>query len=175
MDVSKPRAAGGAPLTAADLERLMADYGDGILRTCALFLRDPALAEDAAQESMLRAWRSYGGFRCGSSEKTWLTAIAMNVCRTMLRSPWRTRRAGPEALEGLTVTDAPRGDDTLLHAVAALPRKYREVVVLYYYQELTIREISQALSVPANTVGVRLKRARERLRPMLKEWYYDEP
>ena len=144
MDVSKPRAAGGAPLTAADLERLMADYGDGILRTCALFLRDPALAEDAAQE-------------------------------TMLRSPWRTRRAGPEALEGLTVTDAPRGDDTLLHAVAALPRKYREVVVLYYSQELTIREISQALSVPANTVGVRLKRARERLRPMLKEWYYDEP
>ena len=124
---------------------------------------------------MLRAWRSYGGFRGGSSEKTWLTAIAMNVCRTMLRSPWRTRRAGPEALEGLAITDAPRGDDTLLRAVAALPRKYREVVVLYYYQELTIREISQALSVPANTVGVRLKRARERLRPMLKEWYYDEP
>ena len=52
------------------------------------YLRDGALAEDAAQETFVRAWRSREDFRGASSEKTWLTSIAVNVCRNMLRSPW---------------------------------------------------------------------------------------
>lgn len=160
--------------TQAELERLMAEHGDAIVRLCALCLRDGALAEDAAQETMVRAWRKRGSFCGNSSEKTWLTAIALNVCRDILRSPWHTRRAGPEALEAVAVVDALPEDGTLSGAVAALPEKYREVISLYYYQELSTTEIANILRIPQSTVGVRLKRAREKLKPILKEWYYDE-
>ena len=59
-------------------------------------------------------------------------------------------------------------------AVLALPPKYRQVVVLYYYRDCSTGEIAQMLGVPQGTVSVRLKRARERLKPMLKEWYDEE-
>ena len=156
-----------------DLERLMEEHGDRILRLCALCLRDAALAEDAAQETMLRAWRGYGSYRGDAAERTWLTAIAVNVCRSMLRSPWHTRRAGAEVLERAAVEDAYR-DDTLARAVLALPEKYRTAVALYYYQQLSTRETARALGLPERTVSTRLRRAREKLKDMLKEWYYDE-
>ena len=60
----------------------------------------------------------------------------------------------------------------LLRAVLSLPAKYRQVVVLYYYRECSTGEIADMLELPQGTVSVRLKRARERLKPVLKEWYY---
>ena len=84
--------------SAADLERLMEEYGTGLLRLCALQLGDAALAEDAAQETLLRAWRRYGTFRGEAAERTWITAIALNVCRDLLRSPWHTHRMELSAL-----------------------------------------------------------------------------
>lgn len=155
-----------------ELERLMDRYGTEILRLCALHLGDPHLAEDAAQETMLRGWRRYGDFRREASERTWLTAIALNVCRDLLLSPWRTRRAGPEALAGLVSEDEPY-DDTPLRAVLSLPRKYREVVLLRYYEEMSLEEIARTLKVAPGTVSARLTRARRKLKPMLEEWYYD--
>ena len=65
-------------------------------------------------------------------------------------------------------------DDTVVRAVLALPPKYRQVVVLYYYRDCSTGEIARMLGVPQGTVSVRLKRARERLKPMLKEWYDEE-
>ena len=78
-----------------------------------------------------------------------------------------------EALEGLR-TEAPEPeDDTLVRAVQALPPKYREVVILYYYQEWRAWEIAQRLHIPVSTVTVRLSRARGMLKEKLKGWYYD--
>ena len=155
-----------------EIGRLMAEYGDGILRQCLLMLGDLSQAEDAAQETFVRAWQSYGGFRAEASEKTWLTAIAANVCRNLLRSPWNRRRVDLSFLEDRPVT-AEEPDDTVLQAVLSLPAKYRQVVVLYYYRECSTGEIAEMLGLPQGTVSVRLKRARERLKPMVKEWYDD--
>ena len=129
--------------------------------------------EDAAQETFLRAWRAYGSFRGGSSERTWLTAIAANVCRNLLRAPWERRRVDLSLLEERPAEEPAAPDDTVLRAVLSLPAKYRQVVVLYYYRECSTGEIAEMLGLPQGTVSVRLKRARERLRPMLKEWYED--
>ena len=129
--------------SAADLERLMEEYGTGLLRLCALHLGDAALAEDAAQETLLRAWRRYGTFRGEAAERTWPSAED---------APW---------------------DDTPLRAVLSLPRKYREVVLLRYYEEFTLEEIADTLGIAPGTVSARLTRAKRRLRPMLEEWYYD--
>ena len=155
--------------SAAGLERLMEEYGTGLLRLCALQLGDAALAEDAAQETLLRAWRRYGTFRGEAAERTWITAIALNVCRDLLRSPWHTHRM---ELSALAAEDAP-WDDTPLRAVLSLPRKYREVVLLRYYEEFTLEEIADTLGIVPGTVSARLTRAKRKLRPMLEEWYYD--
>lgn len=61
------------------LTRLMREHGDAIFRMCCLHLKDVQLAEDAAQETFLKAYRHLGSFRRDCSEKTWLTGIAINV------------------------------------------------------------------------------------------------
>ncbi|MFQ9915245.1 MAG: sigma-70 family RNA polymerase sigma factor [Flavonifractor plautii] len=157
--------------SAAGLERLMEEYGTGLLRLCALQLGDAALAEDAAQETLLRAWRRYGTFRGEAAERTWITAIALNV-PDLLRSSWHTHRMELSALAEPAAEDAP-WDDTPLRAVLSLPRKYREVVLLRYYEEFTLEEIADTLGIVPGTVSARLTRAKRKLRPMLEEWYYD--
>ena len=158
---------------AAELSRLMAAYEKDILKLCCLYLRDAGMAEDAAQETFFKAYRALDRFRGEGAGKTWLVRIAINVCKNQLKSPWRTRRAPAEALEGLR-TEAPEPeDDTLVRAVQALPPKYREVVILYYYQEWRAWEIAQRLHIPVSTVTVRLSRARGMLKEKLKGWYYD--
>ena len=76
------------------------------------------------------------------------------------------------ALAEPSAEDAP-WDDTPLRAVLSLPRKYREVVLLRYYEEFTLEEIADTLGIAPGTVSARLTRAKRKLRPMLEEWYYD--
>lgn len=164
----------GIILSEMDLERLIEQYGDGLLRMCLLYLKDYGLAEDAVQETYLRAYRSWHKFEGRSSEKTYLTAIAINVCRTMLRSPWQRRSAGEEALEYLRTEDPDMPDPTVARAVMKLPKDQRIAVILYYVQEMKIREIAKVMELPQATVSSRLSRARKKLRTELKEWYFDE-
>ena len=156
-----------------DLDHAMQAHGTALLRLCTLWLGDRALAEDAVQDTFLRAWRS-GSYRGESEERTWLTRIAINVCKSYLAAPWHRRRVGEEALAVL-LADAPaEADDTLIRAVLSLAPKYRAVVLLHYYEGYKTREIAELLHLRQNTVVSRLKRAREQLKPMVKEWYYEE-
>lgn len=161
-------------LSETDLERMIDRYGDGLLRLCLLYLKDYGLAEDAVQETFLRAYRNWHKFEGRSSEKTWLTTIAINVCRTMLRSPWRRRVVGEEALALLQTEDPDMPDPAVARAVMRLPKEQRIAVILFYVQEMKIREIAQVLEIPQATVSSRLNRARTKLRAELKECFFDE-
>ena len=85
------------------LERMIRDYGDALLRTCYLYLKDYHLAEDAVQETLIKAMKHYGGFRHHSDEKTWLTRIAINCCKNMIRKKWY--RQEREELDGAASPD----------------------------------------------------------------------
>lgn len=157
-----------------DIEALMEKYGDNILRLCYLYLLSAGWGTGGGRGpgDLCPGLAESGGLSGGI--KTWLTSIAVNVCRNMLRSPWHSRRVDLEILERVPAEEREAVDDTVIRAVLGLPGKYREVVVLYYYQDCSTAEIAQALELPQGTVSIRLKRARERLKPALKEWYYAE-
>lgn len=148
------------------IEQIIDQYGDGVLRLCLLYLGDRQLAEDAFQITMTKAWTQLHTFRGESSMKTWIMRIAVNACRDMLRSGWfrMMRRSEPE--EKLFDTAAPDdGEARELRAmVLSLPGKYREVIVLYYYEDMKVREIAQLLGMPAASVSSRLRRARAMLK-----------
>lgn len=90
--------------------------------------------------------------------------IAINTCRSIRRDRWFRfvdRSITPDALPLQAASDA---DRELMEAIMNLPYKLKEVVLLYYYQGLTLREIAEALGVAASTISIRLKKACERLR-----------
>ena len=141
-----------------------------LLRMCYMVLRDRQQAEDAVQETFLKAYWAMDGFRGGSSGKTWLVTIAMNTCRDMRRSAWRRYidwRVTPEELPVAVLP--PEGEDReLTMRVMQLSPKLREVVILYYYQDMNMVEIARSLGLAQSTVTTRLKRAREKLREVLE-------
>lgn len=160
----------------AALERLMAAYGDGIKRFCALQLRDCFQAEDAAQDTFIKAWKALDTFRNDCSEKTWLMKIAVHVCRDYQRTGWfrhMERRFTPDELPERTA-DAPALDGEVTRAVRALPARLRVAVLLRYYQGLPLRETAEALSVSCATAKRMLKKANGILRQDLKGWENDE-
>ncbi len=159
----------------ADISRLMDQYGDGLLRFSLLNIGDLHLAEDALQETFVKAYRKYHGFRGDCSEMSWLCAIAVNCCHDIRRSKWFRHESG-RSLEELPETGAEpeTNDDTLIREVMNLPRKYREVILLHYYQGIPLREIAQTQSISESTLSTRLKRARNKLRNKLEGWYFNE-
>ena len=160
----------------AALERLMAQYGTALLRMCCLYLRDYSLAEDAVQETFLKAYARLDSFRGDCSEQTWLMKIAINTCRDMLRSAWmrhHDRYADLSKLPERAYCPEPP-DDTIVQAVSALPPRLREAVLLRYWQGLTIAETAQVLRLSPEAIKKRLRRANARLRAELEGWYYDD-
>ncbi len=158
------------------LTRLMRDHGDAIFRMCWMHLKDIQLAEDAAQETFLKAYRYLGSFRGDCSEKTWLTGIAINVCRDFLRTAWLRRvdrSVDISLLPECAQADEFR-DSTVLTQVMQLPPKLREVILLRFYQEMSLKETADALHIGVSAVKARQKKAGDMLRRQLKEWYDEE-
>ncbi len=160
----------------SEIARMMDAHGDRLLRLCTLYLKDVHLAEDAVQETFLKAWRRLGSYRGESRESTWLSSIAINVCRDLLRTPWMRRinrdadiAALPECAQA-----AKEPDGTVLTQVMALSARHRAVILLRFYQGMTIQETADALHLSIAAVKQRQHKANLILRERLKEWYYDE-
>ncbi len=152
------------------IERLITQYQTPLLRLCYVQLQDQALAEDAVQETFLKAYKGFDSFRGDSSEKTWLTRIAVNTCRDFQRGAWfrhTDRRVTPEMLPVGTAQPDTEDLDLSL-AVMKLPWKIREAILLYYYQDMSTEEIAETLGIAQSSVSNRLRRGREKLRKMLE-------
>ena len=158
------------------LEETMAQWEVPRLRTCYLLLRDAALAEDAVQETFLKAWRAHDDYRREASEKTWLMRIAVNTCRDMLRSGWFRRMDRRVDMADLPEPAAPftEPDHTLTRAILSLPDGLRQVVVLRSYQGCSFQEVARVLHLARRTVHYRLDKAERALRAALEDWYHAE-
>jgi len=152
------------------LNRMVLLHEKYLLRLCCLYLRDVALAQDAVQECFLKAYRSLDRFRGESSEKTWLTKIAVNVCRDLSKSSWLRHVDFRVSLEDLQLSSPPPSAEhaALTEAIMNLPRKYREAVLLHYYEGYSVKETAEILRITSPAVTARLTRAREKLRIALE-------
>ena len=152
------------------IKRIIDSYQPMLMKLCYLYLHDVHLAEDAVQETFIKAARSLQNFRGECSEKTWLTRIAIRTCCDIRRGSWFryiNRKITPDMLPE-SAQEANNEDQSLTLAVMNLPIKLREAVVLYYYQDMTTVEIADMLGITQATVSYRLKQGRQKLRILLE-------
>lgn len=134
------------------------------------YCRDRSRAEDMAQEAFVRAWRGLASWRRESNFSTWLFALAANVyCNELKRVPTGTvpmEDAGEPAVTPPQQEDFLRARDceAVRRAVLALPPRYREPVILFYFHEMDVSAAARTMRLPEGTVKARLARARELLR-----------
>ena len=134
------------------------------------YCRDRGRAEELAQEAFIRAWRGLSQWRRESSFSTWLFALAANVFRSELkRFPTVTvplkdapEPFGPPTQHSTLSKELNRG--AVRRAVLALPQRYREPVVLFYFHEMDLAAAARTMRLPEGTMKARLSRARALLR-----------
>lgn len=159
------------------LQQKINAYSDMLYKLAYLQLRNNQDAEDVVQETFYQLIKTGKEFESHAHEKAWLIKVTMNGCRKIWRSAWyRHTEAMPEwelaaqgNMEQETLEKEKRRE--LLLAVMKLPRKYREVIHLFYFQEMSIREICMVTERKESTVTSQLTRGRELLKKKLREEY----
>ena len=143
---------------------------DMVVRLAYTYLKSFAEAEDAAQEVFLRLFKEDISFDSAEAEKAWLIRVTANYCINRRRLAWFSRRDHRDIAD----VEMSGSEQAVLEAVMSLPLKYRTAIHLYYYEEYSVKEISQLTGVKESTVRTRLQRGRERLRAALGKEYGDE-
>ena len=164
------------PLTAAvpsslTVEQLYDLYATDVLRFSYFYLGDRQKAEDVTQDVFVRLITRHPVLETGH-EKSWLLKVALNRCRDHWRSSWVRRMVlGHPAFELFPAPDqigSLSDQAALAEAVNRLPTEFKEVVLLFYYQNFSVAEIAAILSIAEGTVSSRLNRARARLKKELE-------
>lgn len=171
-----------------ELERFDSLYEKVILRNSEMvyrlaysLVRTRADADDIYQEVFLRYMQKEPIFESAEHEKAWFLRVTINCSKNFWKSPWLQRRVAMD-MEDIDETGAKNtewvygeGEETsiLIDIVKQLPRKYRVVIHLFYYEELSVEEIAKITKAKASTVRTRLTRARRQLKNLLnknQEW-----
>ena len=160
------------------LHDLVVEHGDAVYRLAMSIVRDNALAEDIAQDTMVKAWLALPTLRSDTSLRSWVLRIAHNTAISTLR----TRRAvvvDPQEMPDQStvpersVENRVQGGEVMNEFVAALDDLddlSRSIVVLREVEDLSYDEIAEVLNVPLPTVKTRLLRSRRKLGSALREW-----
>ena len=136
-----------------------------VYKVCYSFLGNAADAEDATQQVFMKLVDKPRAFTDEDHERAWLIVCARNLCKDVLKSAARTRRA--DMPEDVVDASAKAEGDDLLQAVLALPEMYRECIYLHYYEGYSTAEIATMCDAPPSTVRNRLADGRAMLKKAL--------
>lgn len=149
-------------LTEADMIRLMDTYSDMLYGLCRSMLNDAHMAYDVVQETFIKVWKQRDF--SPRSEKAWLIRVAVNLCHDYHRSRWflhTDRRTTIDVIPLAAVDDA---DREILDMVQRLPMKEKEVVLLFFWNNMNADEIAATLHISRSMVYRRLDKAKKELR-----------
>lgn len=160
----------------AKIQSMMKLYGNDVLRTACYYVKDYQTAEDIFQEVFLKAYKSLADFKGLSAEKTWLIRITINTCKDFLKSSYHQRvvpmfdymEETAAADSGLEEIEKEEEKQAVRNAVMSLPEPYREIMLLVYFQEMSVKEAASTLEIRENTAKSHLKRGREKLKHILE-------
>lgn len=153
----------------ADAGQVIEYYSDMVYRLAFARTGTKQDAEDVYEEVFLRFLKRKPKFESEEHRKAWFLRVTVNCSNTFLSSVWQKRTEGLS--EEIPFTE--KEHQHLYQELQKLPGKYRSVIHLFYYEELSVEEIGQVLNRKSATVRTQLTRAREMLRGMLKEEDYD--
>lgn len=149
-----------------EINRAVDEYADMVRRLCMLHLKNYADTEDIFQTVFLKYALSSIEFENKEHEKAWLIRVTINACKDLLKSFFRRNTV---SIHQLIEQPAPQDQDytDVLEAVLSLPKKYKDVVYLYYYEEYTAPQISKILGKNVNTIYTLLNRSKKILKAQL--------
>jgi RNA polymerase sigma-70 factor (ECF subfamily) len=149
-------------------ERLLEPALRPATRLAFAMLQDRTEAEDAFQESALRAWRRLQNLRPGSPFQPWFLGIVANQCRDTRRSRWWRMVRLPDPIQAQPFDDASwfEGED-LRRALMGLPYDQRVAILLHFHLDMPITDVAIALDISVAGVKTRINRALKKLRPAM--------
>lgn len=159
-----------------DLETLMRTFGNDVLRTAYMYVKDIHTAEDIFQDVFLKANNSLHTFQGNSSVKTWLIRITINTCKDYLKSAYHRHTVPMDEFvednisteDDFSKVERQETQQSVKEAVMELPEHYKDVIMCVYFQEMTMDQASQMLGIPVGTIKSRLTRAKEKLKEILE-------
>lgn len=156
------------------LERLVNKYQTNLFVTAFNICRNAEDAKDVVQDTFIAYHTSNQQFNDEQHIRAWLFRVTINKAKDVIKSFWhRNKMPLEDYLETLPFES--KEDSDLFQAVMNLPNKYRIVIHLFYYEDYSIREISQILHISESNTKTRLSRGRKLLKDVLmEEWEYDE-
>ena len=139
-----------------------------LLRLAYSYTKNLSDAEDIIQEVFIKLYENFSKFNDEDHLKKWCIKVTINKCKNLYFSSWQRK------IKYLTKIDENKSslilpENNLLTAILELPKKYRIVIILYYYNGYKIKEISQILKIKETTIKTQLKRAKNKLEIILKE------
>jgi RNA polymerase sigma-70 factor (ECF subfamily) len=161
------------------LEKIMIEHGNDVLYLAFSYVKDRSIAEDLAQEVFLSAYTHLDTFQFNASIKTWLFRITVNRCKDYLKS-WSYKTTivtnviefalgTPREKETVKILIDKDEKARLAKMIFSLPLKYREVIYLFYFEEMSLNEITGLLNVNISTLKSRMKRAKEILKKEMEK------
>lgn len=147
------------------IERIVTDYSDLVYKLAYAQTRNKNDADDIYQEVFLRLIRKRPELHHPEHEKAWLIRVTVNCCNSF----WRTASRRRLQTQEISDADASAEQSELRYLLDQLPQKYRAVIHLFYYEDMTTAQISAVLNTKESTVRVQLTRARQMLKDMITE------
>ena len=158
--------AGSLQRTSREIVEIYERHKDMVYRICFAYMKTQTDTEDAVQDTFCNLIRAGMPFASPEHEKAWLIRTATNICKNIVKHWWR-KRENLEDHTGLRSRDVFEIDETF-QVVMRLPRKYKTVVYLYYYEGYDSTEIANILQKPQSTIRYYLSQARKILREKIK-------
>lgn len=147
--------------------RIFDEYGEMIYKICIVMLKNTYDAEDAVQDILIKYMVKKPAFDTTEYEKAWLIRVTMNLCKDRLRFKMKHPQIN---IESLNTTYSDQSEERkVLEVLLNLPLKYKEVLLLYYFEEYKCNEISGILKITEAAVKKRLERGRNLLKKELEQ------